>query len=38
MSSERKTRRVKLQRIGGGDDLAYIARNLKLVLKARAII
>jgi epoxyqueuosine reductase len=30
--------RAKLQRIGGADDLAYIARNLKLVLKARAII
>ncbi|MCX6558831.1 MAG: twin-arginine translocation signal domain-containing protein [Candidatus Aminicenantes bacterium] len=28
--------RAKLQRIGGGDDLPYIARNLKLVLKAQA--
>lgn len=28
--------RAKLQRVGGGDDLAYIARNLKLVLKAGA--
>jgi epoxyqueuosine reductase len=30
--------RAKLQRISGGDDLPYIARNLKLVLKTRAII
>jgi len=30
--------KVKLQRIGGGDDLPYIARNLRLVLKARAVI
>ncbi len=28
--------RAKLQRISGGDDLAYIARNLKLVLNAQA--
>jgi len=28
----------KLQLIGGGDNLPYIARNLKLVLKARAVI
>jgi epoxyqueuosine reductase len=27
--------RAKLQRIGGGDNLPYIARNLKLVLQAR---
>ena len=30
--------KVKLQRIGGGDDLPYIARNLTLVLKAQGII
>ncbi|MEI6614480.1 MAG: 4Fe-4S double cluster binding domain-containing protein [Chrysiogenales bacterium] len=30
--------RAKLQRIGGGGDLPYIARNLKLVLKAQKII
>lgn len=29
------TLKIKLQRIGGGDDLGYIARNLKLVLKAQ---
>jgi epoxyqueuosine reductase len=28
--------KAKLQRVGGGDDLPYIARNLKLVLKAQA--
>ena len=30
--------KVKLQRIGGAEDLPYIARNLKLVLQAQAII
>jgi epoxyqueuosine reductase len=30
--------KLKLQRIGGGDDLPYIARNLELVLKAQAVI
>jgi epoxyqueuosine reductase len=30
--------KAKLQRIGGGDDLPYIARNLKLVLKAQGAI
>lgn len=28
-----RTLKAKLQRIGGGDDLPYIARNLKLILK-----
>jgi epoxyqueuosine reductase len=31
-----RTLRAKLKRVGGGDNLPYIARNLKLVLKARA--